>query len=311
MSGAVRISRELFDDTAFKREPFTEREAFVWLIMEASFKARMKRVGNVEIPLQRGQLAASLRFMAEAFQWSEARVRRYFDRLKKRRMIDAATDAGITVVSVCKYNDYQSGERSTDAPEKTGPTQQRRTADANENKGEINAQETIAPAPPDGGSPPKPAKRRGTRVDGFEPSIEKAIEMGLSPERARLQSEKFLNYWSSKSGDATKLDWSKTWVNWIIGEIEKNGTGGPQRGNGSHGQQGRPTHKQTVEGFSRALVKIAARNGEHFTASQDLAGRMEAPGGVREREITLSRGEGGDFGDDTVRPFRARGFGNF
>lgn len=122
MSGCVRISRDIFDDAAFKDEAFSEREAFMWLIMEASFKDREKRVGSKVISLKRGQLAASSRFMATAWGWAEARVRRYLERLKNRRMIDAATDAGVTVVTVCKYNDYQAGQAKTDAPESASPT---------------------------------------------------------------------------------------------------------------------------------------------------------------------------------------------
>lgn len=33
----------------------------------------------------------------------------------------------------------------------------------------------------------------------------------------RMETEKFINYWGAKSGkDATKLDWEKTWRNWIL-----------------------------------------------------------------------------------------------
>jgi hypothetical protein len=33
----------------------------------------------------------------------------------------------------------------------------------------------------------------------------------------RLETEKFINYWTARSGkDATKLDWSATWRNWIL-----------------------------------------------------------------------------------------------
>lgn len=33
-----------------------------------------------------------------------------------------------------------------------------------------------------------------------------------------LSTEKFKNYWEAKSSGATKLDWVKTWRNWILGE---------------------------------------------------------------------------------------------
>ena len=108
MSGTVNISRDIWHDVAFKDQPFTEREAFIWIIMEASYKAREKRVGNITVNLERGQLATSIRFMCEAWSWSKSTVDRFLKRLEKRDMIGTASGTGINVITVCKYNDYQN-----------------------------------------------------------------------------------------------------------------------------------------------------------------------------------------------------------
>jgi len=45
----------------------------------------------------------------------------------------------------------------------------------------------------------------------------------LPPIDLRLEAEKFANYWASKSGgSATKTDWERTWINWIL-KAETNG----------------------------------------------------------------------------------------
>lgn len=136
MSGTVNISRDLWDDPAFRNEPFSQREAWVWMIAEASWKKRTRRVGSYEVETERGQLAASTRFLAKAWSWAEPRVRRYLDMLENRRMISRVTDAGVTVITICKYDDYQGRPRVGDAPSTQQPTQNRRTTDANEKKGE-------------------------------------------------------------------------------------------------------------------------------------------------------------------------------
>lgn len=141
LSGYVRISRGFFEDAAFADEAFTEREAFLWLIFEASFLAREVRVGSAVVQLKRGQIAASTRFMAKAWGWSEARVRRYLDRLKNRRMAERVTDAGVTVVTLCNYDKYQAYTRVADAPATQEPTHRRRTGDANEKEDEITLRE--------------------------------------------------------------------------------------------------------------------------------------------------------------------------
>jgi hypothetical protein len=112
MSGTVNIARSLFSDEAFKTQPFTEREAFMWLVMEASWKDRTKRVGTITVQLKRGQLAASVRFMAEAWQWEKSTVDRFLKRLQKRDMIGTDCGTGVNVITVCKYNDYQGSGAS-------------------------------------------------------------------------------------------------------------------------------------------------------------------------------------------------------
>lgn len=36
--GTVNVSRCLWDDEVFRNEPFTEREAWIWMIAEAAWK---------------------------------------------------------------------------------------------------------------------------------------------------------------------------------------------------------------------------------------------------------------------------------
>lgn len=62
---------------------------------------------------------------------------------------------------------------------------------------------------------------RATRIpEDFTPTTE-MLEWAqeVRPDLdAKLSTEKFKNYWESKSTGATKLDWGKTWRNWILNE---------------------------------------------------------------------------------------------
>lgn len=137
MAGTINISRDLWDDPAFRDEEFSQREAWIWLIAEASWRPRHKPIGIKSVWTERGQVAVSNRFLAKAWKWSEPRVRRYLNMLENRRMITRVTDAGVTVITICKYDEYQNAPRVGDAGVTQQPTQERRTADANDNKGEI------------------------------------------------------------------------------------------------------------------------------------------------------------------------------
>lgn len=133
MSGTVNVSRTLWDDEAFASEAFSEREAWVWMICEASWKPRKKRVGDFIISLERGQLAASVRFMADAFGWHRNKAHRFIQRLAKLDMITVETGTGVNVITICKYDKYQNEPKAGG----TGAGQERDRSGTNENKGEI------------------------------------------------------------------------------------------------------------------------------------------------------------------------------
>lgn len=207
--GMVRISRALWDDAAFNADVFSEREAWIWMICQASFKPHQRRIGRAVVDLQRGQLAGSVRFFAEAWGWSKSRVHRFFDRLVKRDMIGTQSGTGVLVITLCKYDEYQApiAARGTEAGQDAG--QKRDRSGTKENKGIINGKEdTIV------------SSRRGTRLpsDWRLPMAwgEWAVEQGCSSDEIRDQADRFLDYWSSVPGQkGVKLDWQATWRNWI------------------------------------------------------------------------------------------------
>lgn len=105
--GVFAVDRGIWDHPEFADEPFTEREAWQWLISEASFKPRRKRIGHTVFDLERGQLACSLRFMAEAWQWKKDKVARFLKRLETATMIATLARHDATIITVCKYDVYQ------------------------------------------------------------------------------------------------------------------------------------------------------------------------------------------------------------
>jgi DNA-binding transcriptional regulator YhcF (GntR family) len=135
MSGTFNVSREIWDHEMFRGGVFTEREAFLWLISEAAWKPRAKRFRNGSVSLDRGQLCASVRFMADAWGWSKSRVSRFLDMLKKRDMIGAQSGTGILVVTICNYAKYQHTQRKPGTLAGHEPGHSRDTRGTNENKG--------------------------------------------------------------------------------------------------------------------------------------------------------------------------------
>ena len=139
--GTFSVARNVWGHPAFKSEPFTEREAWLWIVGYARYRRGPVRVGTAIIQAERAEVCCSLRFMAGAWKWSESKVRRYLKRLKKLEMITQKTDAGVTVITVCNYEKYQFPDALTDA----GPTQDRRKEEERIKKN------NYPPLPPKGG----------------------------------------------------------------------------------------------------------------------------------------------------------------
>lgn len=146
--GVFAVDRGIFDHpTLDDGEPFSRREAWLWMVSEAEWQPRKRKRGGVVVSLKRGQLAHSLRFMAAAWKWSEVKVRRFLAALKSDAMIDAQTDAGVTLVTICKYNEYQRVSLPDDA--ESGAVSD---AEATQDRRKLEDREYIT-TPPDTGAP--------------------------------------------------------------------------------------------------------------------------------------------------------------
>lgn len=83
---------------------------------------------------------------------------------------------------------------------------------------------------------PRSQAKRGTRIpDDFTASVE-MVEWARAecPDvDGRRHTARFVNHWSSKTGkDATKLDWVRTWKNWMLEEQTKAERAQPRAPNG-------------------------------------------------------------------------------
>lgn len=204
------VARSLFDHAVFAREPMTEREAWVWLIMEASWKPRKKRIGNTVIDTQRGQLGASVRFLAAAWGWSAPKVQRYLNRIEKMEMIRRETDTGVTVVTICNYDMFQNNKQTPD----TAAIQQRYSSDTNEKKGEIREEGKKVKEEPSGS--PKKSVSRQVPSD-FQPTssgMEYAVAKGMPAAIIPAQVEKFILHHQSKG--STFKDVGRAWQTWCL-----------------------------------------------------------------------------------------------
>lgn len=139
MSGFYRMHRGWLEHPVLGGEPMCKRAAWAWLIEEASWSHRRRDVKGQTIQLRRGQLTASVRFLAEAWGWHRAKVERFLGRLQTEAMIETATETGQTIITICNYERYQTAalEAETEGETliETGARQQRDRSETNDKEG--------------------------------------------------------------------------------------------------------------------------------------------------------------------------------
>lgn len=228
--GFIAIDRGIFEHPFFAREPFTEREAWVWMIAEAAWRPCQVRIGRTKIDLDRGQLAFSTRFVAIRWRWSESRVRRFLKRIgpeTNRRTGDALASTlatrDATVVTICNYEKWQSlrrtGDAQTDAPPDAKATQRRTN----------NQEPDISPSLRSGETRARPGCRLA--ADWMPDSEDLAFARTLLPDQnITTERDRFRDHWHSANGaTAVKRDWSAAWRNWCRRAADMQRSTGPPR----------------------------------------------------------------------------------
>lgn len=114
-----------------------------WMIMEAGYAERKRVIMNQPLLLQRGQFAASQRFMADALNWTRKGVRLWLAKLVRFGMITVRTEADteqlilafpeliasgpdrgqpLSVITLCNYDKHQNGyTKQVQSRAKEGP----------------------------------------------------------------------------------------------------------------------------------------------------------------------------------------------
>jgi len=127
--GWIRLHRSIQDNDLHpsnENRSYTKFEAKLDMIMMANYEPKV--IKNVLI--ERGQFSHSYRFLAKRYKWSLGKVQRFIEHLIRddflRRsdtetgtVTGTGTDTPQMVLSVCKYERYQSDEFENDTPTDT------------------------------------------------------------------------------------------------------------------------------------------------------------------------------------------------
>lgn len=120
--GFIKLSRKFFSNVLWNEaRTFSSCEAWLDLIQSARFDATPRKVsiGGREVVCNRGQYPASIRFLSRRWNWTERKVRTFLSYLKKEGMITSEVIQGMNMITLCKYDEYNSGDTVGDTTSDT------------------------------------------------------------------------------------------------------------------------------------------------------------------------------------------------
>ena len=149
MAGYIKLHRGWEASCQFAEEPYCERAAWCWLLTNAAWKDTVRRNHKGEVvPVLRGQFHTSLRTLAAEWKWSPKRVKSFLEVLQKCGSAETASEQSGTLITICKYKEYQakgnsretaSDTASSTAGKQSGNTQEEGKEGKEENKTEAKA----------------------------------------------------------------------------------------------------------------------------------------------------------------------------
>jgi len=115
IAGWVCVHRQLADHPLWTGERFTRGQAWVDLILMASYTDHLAFQGNRPLQVKRGQILTSQVKLAARWKWNRKTVRSFLEALKAASMADIQTsketDTGYTLITLLNYELYQGEGR--------------------------------------------------------------------------------------------------------------------------------------------------------------------------------------------------------
>jgi len=105
-------------------EPFTRMQAWIDMLLIANHKESFFYVRGNKVTVKRGEIGYSQQNLAIRWRWSRGKVLRFLNDLEKNSMIVQQKNNVTSIISICKYRDYQLNDTTESATGDTADGQQ-------------------------------------------------------------------------------------------------------------------------------------------------------------------------------------------
>lgn len=181
-NGWIKLHRQLAENKLWFSEPFTKSQAWIDLVLHANHEDGSFWVRGIEVHVQRGEIAWSEVTMAERWQWSRNKVRRFVAWLEHERQVEQQIISKITSkIRIINYDKYQGD--TTERQQKDNRRNTNKKNKKNKNSTELRSDESqnpmyYQPVDEDG----NPLRRRNKKKDKPQQDKE-TISLGFEFQR--------------------------------------------------------------------------------------------------------------------------------
>lgn len=120
--GFIKLPRDILGSELWQTdEPYSKRDAWIYLVLNAAHEETEVFVGGRKIKLEVGQTATTYRALTEVFGWSLCKLRKWLDSLTSKDFVTVFSlkgRKGYIVITVKNFADYQGAKPERQA-EKT------------------------------------------------------------------------------------------------------------------------------------------------------------------------------------------------
>jgi hypothetical protein len=142
--GWIKVYRKITETDGYFSEPFCRNMAWIDLLLLANHEDNFFRVRGVRVDVKRGQCGHAEDSLAKRWKWSRGKVRRFLNDLENDKKIVQQKSRVINLVTIVKYEEYQSNGTTKRTTNSTSNGQQTDT-----NKNVKNDKKGVEPRTPE------------------------------------------------------------------------------------------------------------------------------------------------------------------
>ena len=233
-NGYIKLYRKCLENEFFLEKPFDRWRAFEYLLISARYKPSRVILKGQVIELEAGQLIVSEKKLAEKWDWSRGKVRRFLSLLESLQMIQVNGTAYGTLVTIENYTKYQCDGTSDGTTDGTSYSTTDGTTDGTSDGTHIKKDKKVKKVKKDKNIYNNARARVcKTHTANFSPPDIQDVKAYCIERKNNVDPERFIDFYEAKGwmvGKNKMKDWRAAVRNWERNEASKSTAQTTQQG---------------------------------------------------------------------------------